>query len=98
VGDRVAGRDHRRFSWWRGNEAEWDVVAESIDRTKLLVGEVKIRASQHDVDNLLHRPAPQFAGSRTVVRALFAATARGRLRAPGVLVVGPGEVFHRNGR
>src|SRR4051812_31142505 len=28
--------------WWRGNEAEWDVVAESIDRTKLLVGEVKL--------------------------------------------------------
>jgi hypothetical protein len=81
--------------WWRGNEADWDVVAESIDRTKLLVGEVKLRASQHDVEDLLHRPAPVFAGRRIVVRALFAATTRGRLRAPGVLLVGPTEVFHR---
>jgi uncharacterized protein len=82
--------------WWRGNEAEWDVVAESIDRTKLLIGEVKLRASQRDVDNLLHRPAPAFAGSRPVVRAMFAATSRGDLRAPGVLLFGPSDVFHRN--
>jgi hypothetical protein len=72
------------------------VVAESIDRTKLLLGEVKIRASQHDVENLLRRPAPAFAGNRTVVRALFAASARGRLRAPGTVLVGPPEVFHRS--
>jgi hypothetical protein len=82
--------------WWRGNEPEWDVVAESIDRTKLLVGEVKIQASQRDVDNLLHRPAPAFAGHRTVVRALFAAYTRGQLRAPGALLVGPAGVFRRN--
>jgi hypothetical protein len=82
--------------WWRGNEAEWDVVAESIDRSKLLVGEVKLRASQHDLENLLHRPAPAFAGRRTVVRALFAATTRGRLRAPGALLLGPTDVFHRS--
>jgi hypothetical protein len=82
--------------WWRGNEPEWDVVAESIDRTKLLVGEVKIQASQRDVDNLLHRPAPAFAGHRTVVRALFAAYTRGQLRAPGALLVGPTDVFRRN--
>jgi uncharacterized protein len=82
--------------WWHGNEAEWDVVAESIDRTKLLVGEVKIQASQHDVENLLRRPAPAFAGHRTVVRALFAATTRGRLRAPGVFLVGPSDVFRRS--
>jgi len=81
--------------WWRGNEAEWDVVAESIDRTRLLLGEVKLRASQQDVDNLLHRPAPAFAGTRTVVRAMFAATMRGQLRAPGALLVGPAEVFQR---
>src|SRR5262249_11545085 len=26
--------------WWRGNDPEWDVVAESLDRTRLLLGEV----------------------------------------------------------
>jgi AAA+ ATPase superfamily predicted ATPase len=82
--------------WWRGNEAEWDVIAESTDRTKLLVGEVKLRASQADVDHLLRRPAPVFAGHRTIVRALFAATPRGRLRAQGALVVGPADVFRRH--
>jgi len=82
--------------WWRGTEPEWDVIAESTDRTKLLVGEVKLRASQADVDHLLHRPAPVFAGHRTIVRALFAATIRGRLRAKGALVVGPADVFRRH--
>jgi len=81
--------------WWRGNEAEWDVVAESLDRTKLLLGEVKLRASQRDVDNLLQRSAPAFAGRRTVVRAMFAATSRSDLRAPGMLLFGPKDVFHR---
>lgn len=81
--------------WWRGNEPEWDVVAESLDRTTLLIGEVKLRASQRDVENLLHRPAPTFAGRRTVVRAMFAATSRGDLRTPGVLLFGPADVFHR---
>jgi AAA+ ATPase superfamily predicted ATPase len=82
--------------WWRGNEAEWDVVAESLDRTKLLVGEVKLRASQHDLEKLLLRPAPAFAGRRSIVRALFAATVRGRVRAPNALVVGPADVFRRS--
>jgi AAA+ ATPase superfamily predicted ATPase len=81
--------------WWRGNEAEWDVVAASIDRTKLLVGEVKIHASQDDVDRLLHRPAPVFAGRRAVVRALFAATTRGRLRMQDALLVRSADVFRR---
>jgi AAA+ ATPase superfamily predicted ATPase len=79
--------------WWRGNEPEWDVVAESIDRTRLLVGEVKLRGSQRDVESLLRRPPPPFAGRRTVVRALFAATTRSVLRAPGALVIGPDQVF-----
>jgi uncharacterized protein len=84
--------------WWRGNEPEWDIVAESVDRTRLLVGEVKLRASQPDVDNLLRRPLPAFAEGRTIVRALFAATVRGRLQASGALLVGPAEVFHRGKR
>ena len=79
--------------WWRGNEAEWDVVAESIDRSRLLVGEVKLRASQRDVEALLRRPPPPFAGRRPIVRALFAATTRGVLRAPDMQLVGPADVF-----
>jgi AAA+ ATPase superfamily predicted ATPase len=81
--------------WWRGSEPEWDVVAESTDRTQVLLGEVKLRASQRDVEALLHRPAPAFVGQRTVVRAMFAATARARLHAPSALIVGPTEVFQR---
>jgi AAA+ ATPase superfamily predicted ATPase len=81
--------------WWRGNDPEWDVVAESLDRTKLLLGEVKLRASQHDIENLVRRPHPAFAGTRTVIKMLFTAQPRGRLRAAGVVLVGPREVFAR---
>jgi AAA+ ATPase superfamily predicted ATPase len=82
--------------WWRGNDPEWDVVAESLDRTKLLLGEVKLRASQRDLDNLVHRPHPVFAGTRTLVKVLFAAHPRGRLRAADALVVGIRDVFTRS--
>lgn len=81
--------------WWRGNDPEWDVVAESLDRTKLLLGEVKLRASQHDIENLVRRPHPPFAGTRTVIKMLFTAQPRDRLRAAGVVLVGPREVFAR---
>src|SRR5262245_55319030 len=81
--------------WWHGNAPEWDVVAESTDRSKLLLGEVKMSASQHDVDRLVDRPPPEFAGRRTIIRALFAATTRGRLRRSGALLFGPSDVFHR---
>jgi AAA+ ATPase superfamily predicted ATPase len=81
--------------WWHGNDPEWDVVAESVDRSKLLLGEVKLRASQHDVDNLVRRPLPAFADNRSVVRVLFVAHPRGRLRPTGVRLVGSSEVFAR---
>ena len=81
--------------WWHGNEPEWDVVAESIDRTRLLVGEVKLSASQRDVENLRHRPPPAFAKGRTVVRALFTAQRKGRLRASDVLLIDAKKVFAR---
>lgn len=82
--------------WWRGNDPEWDVVAESLDRSKPLLGEVKVRASQDDMENLVRRPAPPFAEGRTVVKALFAASPpRGRVRATGALLVGLRDVFAR---
>jgi len=80
--------------WWRGNEPEWDVVAESIDRRALLVGEVKLTATRRDVDELLARPAPAFAERREVVRALFTRNPRG-LQARGLLVVSEQDVFRR---
>src|SRR5689334_18864043 len=81
IGRTVLPRSRRGYE--SPSSLEWDVVAESLDRTKLLTGEVKIRASQRDVQALIHRPVPTFAGCRTVLRALFAAHTRGRLRAPG---------------
>jgi uncharacterized protein len=89
----VLGEWSTASRWWQGNEPEWDVVAESIDRSQVLVGEVKLRASQRDIDALLHRPPPAFAGRRTVVRALFVADPAGRLRAPGILVFDQRDVF-----
>jgi uncharacterized protein len=79
--------------WWRGNEPEWDVVAESLDRRTLLVGEVKLQASQRDLDRLLARPLPPFAGTRPVTRALFVARTRGRLNDRGAVIVRADEVF-----
>ena len=79
--------------WWQGNEPEWDVVAESLDRRQLLLGEVKLRASQADVDRFRARPLPPFAAGRTVVRALFVADARGPLRSADTWLLSPKDVF-----
>lgn len=81
--------------WWRGNEPEWDVVAESTDRRTLLLGEVKLRAKAADLESLLRRPLPPFAQGRKVVRALFARDVRG-LKAKGLLLVGVSDVFRRS--
>jgi AAA+ ATPase superfamily predicted ATPase len=59
--------------WWRGAEPEWDVVAESLDGKKLLFAEVKARATARDLAALAHRPLPELATGRHVVRAMFAA-------------------------
>ena len=79
--------------WWQGNEPEWDVVAESHDRSRLLLGEARMRASQGDVERFRSRPLPPFATGKTVVRALFVAEAKGRLRMEDILLVTPKEVF-----
>jgi len=85
--------------WWRGNAAEWDVVAESTDGTRLLVGEVKARTGtitrawlQRKVRELLAKPLPelpgQFAGHERI-RALFVPSVppRMQLEIEGVRVV-----------
>lgn len=79
--------------WWRGNEHEWDVVSESLDGSTLLLGEARLRASQADVDRFLARPLPPFARDRKIVRAMFVADSKRRLRLRDGWLVGPREVF-----
>jgi uncharacterized protein len=88
--------------WWQGNQPEWDVVAESVDGERLLLGEVKWKARPFDATaiakaagELAARPVPplgdRYAG-REVVRSLFvpeiakAAAGAGRAQRPEVIV------------
>jgi AAA+ ATPase superfamily predicted ATPase len=64
--------------WWEGNEREWDIVAESLDGERLLLGEVKLRAGAREMRELADRALPRFVRGRRVVRAMFAATLHGR--------------------
>jgi hypothetical protein len=85
--------------WWKGSEPEWDVVAESIDGKRLLLGEVKWSASPpspRDLEALTRRletrPPPSLPGrysEHEVVRTLFVPEldARARRRTRGPLVV-----------
>jgi AAA+ ATPase superfamily predicted ATPase len=78
--------------WWRGNDREWDLVAESLDGKHLLLGEAKWHGApvtrawlDRACAELAARPGPdlgaRYAGHR-IVRALFVpALARG-VRAP----------------
>lgn len=85
--------------WWRGEEPEWDVVAESLDGESILVGEAKwndepisasaIRAA---ADRLRERALPEIGARmarRRVVRAIFVpeAGSRGARRGPGGVAV-----------
>lgn len=80
--------------WWKGNDPEWDLVAEAVDGKRLLLGEAKLAASAADLDRLRSRPAPPWVKGRQVVRALFAARFRGRTTpADDVLVVTARDVF-----
>lgn len=67
--------------WWHGEAPEWDVVAESADGKRLLLGEVKwrsrpvsARSLARERTRLLAKPGPdlpaRYAGHE-VVRALF---------------------------
>lgn len=59
--------------WWHGAAAEWDVVAESLDGARLLLGEAKVGA----VPSLEGRSMPPFAARyREVVLAAFPLTRR----------------------
>ena len=67
--------------WWKGGMAEWDIVAESMDGKKLLLGEAKWSAKPHttrslasEVRTLVSKPVPVLPAKYKrldVVRALF---------------------------
>jgi AAA+ ATPase superfamily predicted ATPase len=85
--------------WWKGNEPEWDIVAESIGGKRLLLGEVKWSArpqSARDLESLTRqletRRPPSLPGrysKHEIVRALFVPEVgpRARRRAQGPPVV-----------
>jgi AAA+ ATPase superfamily predicted ATPase len=67
--------------WWRGNEPEWDLVSESLDGRRLLLGEIKWSAKPWSAKSLARaradlaaRPRPALPGrfeDHEEVRALF---------------------------
>jgi len=85
--------------WWKGDAPEWDVVSESIDGRRLLLGEVKWTAripSTRDIERLeraltVRRPPalPGRFAKHEIVRALFVPEIRSgtRRRRQGALVV-----------
>jgi hypothetical protein len=76
--------------WWHGNAPEWDLVAESLDGKRLLLGEAKwstrpftAAALSRAIAALRARPAPALPRShREVRRALFVPEAAAGLRPP----------------
>lgn len=91
--------------WWHGDAPEWDLVAESLDGRRLLLGEIKwsVRPlSRERIDAearaLASKPPPALAEPaqrREVVRALFVPEiARGTGRNPsGVIVVTAADIL-----
>ncbi|HSS77790.1 MAG TPA: DUF234 domain-containing protein, partial [Thermoanaerobaculia bacterium] len=67
--------------WWRGTEPEWDILSESLDGGRLLLGEAKWsakpfsrKALERAKNELVLRPAPTLpaqSSKRTSVRVLF---------------------------
>jgi uncharacterized protein len=67
--------------WWRGTEPEWDIVSESLDGERLLLGEAKWSARPYSrktleraKGELSSRPAPalpDLSSYKKVVRVLF---------------------------
>jgi AAA+ ATPase superfamily predicted ATPase len=74
--------------WWHGTEPEWDVLSESIDGKRLLLGEVKWSSRPFDrrtLDSFLRElvakpapPLPSRLSGASFVRALFVPEVSGR--------------------
>lgn len=66
--------------FWKGQDSEWDLVAESLDRNTLLLGEAKWNAKKpgvswvyQEIDNLKKKGVPPISrkASVSIVYALF---------------------------
>jgi AAA+ ATPase superfamily predicted ATPase len=89
--------------WWHGGAPEWDLVSESEDGTRLLLGEAKWSSRPFNRSTLARaagatasRSAPPLARAahRQTVRALFVPDiAPGVPTPPGVLVVKGQDIF-----
>jgi AAA+ ATPase superfamily predicted ATPase len=82
----VAGR------WWgrAGGPSEIDIIAESVDRKRVLVGEAKRSCSTRELDGLLatlqrKAAACPAVGGRPVDAAVFVLRKKGRLSSPAVV-------------
>jgi AAA+ ATPase superfamily predicted ATPase len=80
----IRGALARRGGWqpprryWHGAAPEWDLVADSLDGERVLVGEAWFSARPatgavlaQEAERLARRPLPAVLGGREVVRALF---------------------------
>lgn len=92
--------------WWRANQPEWDLVAESMLGERILLGEVKWRRAPYepiDVARLAHRlarrPAPQLPKKLATLethRALFVPATTASLQdVEGVLVLTARDLLAR---
>lgn len=83
--------------WWRGAQAEWDLVARSLDGRRTLLGETKLHVASTDgaMAGLASRPLPDLpadARAATLVRALFVADPGARRQGARPAAAEGGEV------
>jgi AAA+ ATPase superfamily predicted ATPase len=95
--------------WWRGAEPEWDLVSESLDGRRVLLGEVKWsarpfnrRSLEAALRELAERPAPPLPprfSDAEIIRALFVpavASQGGTAKAPdGAVLVRALDLLER---
>jgi hypothetical protein len=78
--------------WWSGNQPEWDIVAEDIRGSRLLLGEAKL--ASRDLPSVMGEVArrappdlPSRFGRHRIVRALFVPEAPATRQAGDVALV-----------
>jgi hypothetical protein len=90
--------------YWHGAEPEWDLVADAIERKRVLLGEawfsarpVSAAVLAREAGRLADRPPPTPVGDREIVRALFvpAVAASAPRMVASVHIVTVAELFGR---
>jgi len=89
--------------WWQGSMPEWDLVSESVDGKRLLLGEAKFSSQPFKADKLQQfardlamKEPPRLSGKpadRELVRALFVPELEEAAPETDVLVVTAGELM-----